>query len=688
MSEPWEQEYEEDGPWNQSYEMPQINTSTGASAKARFLVGTAAKKDKLATLRQFYPDAAPFGDDNFVFTDPDTGEARYYNPKGFWSDPKGDLASIPIDIAEFGGGVAGGVYGGAKGARFGPLGALAGAAVGSGAGASGTKEGFRQAVQPFGIVDSRTAQNVQDDMLSTFAWNAGGELVAAPLAAGAKATGKGLLLGGKKGVSAAKRRLDVLRKAGAIPTYGMVSNNGVLRSTEHFLGSFPGGAGHIQRVSQETQEQIQKNVEKRAGLLIENTMYDPRQLTPGEWRTPGRVGLTVKNALINGTDNFKNAADEAYGKIDDFLPGSVSDEGEKAVEHFVRPDNTIGSLKEMTADFADAPALSKLEEVANPRLKKWLGAMQSDLQQDGTLSWQTIKGLRSAIGEQLSSPVSRLSVGDIRTGQYKKLYASLTQDMAQSLEGNPGALIAWKEADTMWKEGMDRIDGFVVPLIRKVEPEKIYRELELGGRYGPTKLAEVKKDLKPHEWQLLQSTLLRRMGKVAPSGQDDVGEAFSSNTFLANWNKLDAEAKDVLFGGSDEFLRRDLDDFAEAMAIVKQNMRPDSTMDMMGDYAGKGIIFGSAANMMYTGDPSLLVGAGLAMMGAKGSAIFLTSPKTARWLAQSTKLNPAGLSSHLAKLGAIANDTEDPNVRQAIVDFLQVLQDQGQEEQAGMPQGQ
>ena len=57
-----------------------MDRTTGASWSATKAVGDAFKpEDKLATLKKFYSDVMPFGDDNFIFTNTDTGKVTLYN---------------------------------------------------------------------------------------------------------------------------------------------------------------------------------------------------------------------------------------------------------------------------------------------------------------------------------------------------------------------------------------------------------------------------------------------------------------------------------------------------------------------------------------------------------------------------------------------------------------------------------
>ena len=61
-----------------------IDRESGASWSAQKAVGDSLRQDdKLAALRGFYPDAEPFGEENFIFTNSDTGKITLFNPPGF-----------------------------------------------------------------------------------------------------------------------------------------------------------------------------------------------------------------------------------------------------------------------------------------------------------------------------------------------------------------------------------------------------------------------------------------------------------------------------------------------------------------------------------------------------------------------------------------------------------------------------
>ena len=120
-----------------------IDTKTGAPANVRASVSAAQKpNDKLATLKNFYPDAVPvevldpehgavkFGRGNFVFTNQENGQLTLFDEdlRLFGMPVPGlrDFVDVGPEIAETAGAIGGAIGGGIAGAPGGPVGVGAG----------------------------------------------------------------------------------------------------------------------------------------------------------------------------------------------------------------------------------------------------------------------------------------------------------------------------------------------------------------------------------------------------------------------------------------------------------------------------------------------------------------------------------------------------------------------------------
>jgi len=154
------------------------------------------------------------------------------------------------------------------------------------------------------------------------------------------------------------------------------------------------------------------------------------------------------------------------------------------------------------------------------------------------------------------------------------------------------------------------------------------------------------------------------MGRATNSNQNDDGDAFSSQTFLTQWNKLSPDAKKVMFDGYGPEFRKDMD----AVAQVASNLRDGSKVyanpsGTAGAVAGVGLV-SSVGTAVGTGNYPLAAKILAGAMTANGAARFLTNPSIVKWLARATETSDATLPAQMANLATIAERTGDPEVEE------------------------
>lgn len=154
---------------------PKFDRTTGAPALWVATVSDYSRPDQqLQVLRDLQaqagmrPDAIPYGDGNFIYTDPRTQRPTLFQP-GFLTAPGKSIAGWAGTAGEIGGAVLG-----ALGGTF--AGGPAGGVAGAGAGAAGGREavgGLLRAAT--GTTDPRTTGQVLTDVGTTAALNAAGQ---------------------------------------------------------------------------------------------------------------------------------------------------------------------------------------------------------------------------------------------------------------------------------------------------------------------------------------------------------------------------------------------------------------------------------------------------------------------------------------------------------------------------------
>ena len=136
---------------------PPEDLETGAPKSLRTIVSAYKKpKDKLEIIQKYYPEAYPYGKNNFVFKNPENNNTlTLFNPEGLELGDIYEYGRIGAEIVgAVGGGLAGGLVTSPTVAGI-PAGVLGGSVVGS-VGAGETYDQLLRSVYGMGVEDTRT----------------------------------------------------------------------------------------------------------------------------------------------------------------------------------------------------------------------------------------------------------------------------------------------------------------------------------------------------------------------------------------------------------------------------------------------------------------------------------------------------------------------------------------------------
>jgi len=180
-----------------------------------------------------------------------------------------------------------------------------------------------------------------------------------------------------------------------------------------------------------------------------------------------------------------------------------------------------------------------------------------------------MKRLRTQVGELVDDSV--LSP-DTSTRQLRALYAAMSDDLTTAVKatGDAKAAQAVSRANNYYRAGMQRVEALERVIDRSGGPEAVYRAMFTNSREGGTTLRRVMQSLDGAQQKDLAAATLRRLGRANPSAQDELGEVFSPETFLTNWNKMAPEAKNALFDRFGSTYRGDLDKIAAATSRARE----------------------------------------------------------------------------------------------------------------------
>lgn len=555
--------------------------------------------------------------------------------------------------------VAGGMAGGGGFARLGPVMARAGNEVVKRIGSIFEQKAGTQVVS--GGTGGGAAGVVREEgggPLSQLAAGFAGAL-APSFAATAGATAlRGALRGGEVGRARVADNINTFEDAGAgSPTVGQATESRLARATESALSKTPGSAGRMVAQAENEAAGVGAKIDEMAASVAPRSGAAP-------------AGRDIKEGIGNFVENFRGNSSRLYDELDRFIPKDTR----------VDVGNTRAALEKLNSDIPSAPALSAWFK--NAKIQGIEAALKKDISgkgidpveqafigrfEDGRLPYEALKKLRTLVGNEMAN---NSLVSDVPRSKWSALYGALSEDLAGAARGaGPQAERSFIRANNYYRSGVKRIDDVLDPVLKKGDPEDIFKAAISGTKEGASTISGVMKSLPDESRQVVSGTMLKRLGLAMPGKQNELGEVFSTETFLTNWNKLHPDAKRVLFAPLSDEMRSDLDKIARVAANIREGSKvfanPSGTAQAGANY----MTAGAALVAALTGQFGVAAGIGGAVATANGAARLMTNPRFVRWLAESTKAPIEQLPVQLNELAQLGSEM-GPEDRAAVKALL------------------
>ena len=448
---------------------------------------------------------------------------------------------------------------------------------------------------------------------------------------------------------------------GAPITVGQATESRTARAFESLLTKTPGSAGVIAKKAEEEAAAIGNRIDNITKVLAPRTgdMEAGRQIEKG---IIGEGGFISK---------FRAKQQQIYDANDKFILQTTE----------VPVNNTQAILNTLSEPIVNAEGFTK--PLVNPFFTELRDGLISDLKQrepqmteqlmtqasSQTLPYAALKQMRTKVGDLLASNDIRT---DVPRAQLNRVYGAITKDMenAATLSSNPKAATAiFERANAYSSAGYKRIDNILQSVVNRGNPEDIFQAAISGTKEGTTTFRAVMQSIPQDARNALTATIVKKMGTALPNQQNNIGNVFSTNTFLTNWNNLSSEAKMTIFGRQGKEFKTNMD----AIAKVASNIRAGSKVFANpSGTAPTGTLIGEAGTvaggiyLILTGHPA----AGATVVGgvaattalANQSAKLMTNPKFISWLAQQTKKPIEMLPVAVNQLVQSAKTTEDKDM--------------------------
>jgi len=408
---------------------------------------------------------------------------------------------------------------------------------------------------------------------------------------------------------------------------GRVAGENIAR---HRVGPVPEAGGPVpMSAGDATQNSVMQRIEDlTSGTDRMRRFRESQEETAGNLMRPERNDPTAAGKLISNKvvgkggyiDRFKNNASKRYDKVDELFDPELP----------IEMRNTYNFLSTPTALAENAPSTAKVLG------SQWLQDMDIALSKDllalidktGTtgMPYKAVKEMRTAIGERLASPSL---VDDVSTGQLKRVYAALSEDLeiGAGKWAGPAGQKAAQQANDFYREGMEKITQINRVVGKEGGFDEIYKRAFSQTKDSPERLNYIFGALPPSARKEIADMFVFRLGKP-PAGA--ASQEFSMRQFTNNWGKMDAGTREVLANAIGPGSKEALDHIINVTGRVASGKgRPDNALTW---FISKG--------------PSEAI------------AKYLTNPLTIQAMAKGSDLPVSEVSRWLQELGQIAGNEE------------------------------
>lgn len=490
--------------------------------------------------------------------------------------------------------------------------------------------------------------------------------------------------GGESGRQRMAETVDTFEQAGTTASVGQAAQNRRSRSLESLLGRTPGAAGRMARVAATQADDLGSTAERVAARLAPKAS--------GE-----QAGRAVTRGMSDFVDDFKASSEALYNQLDTHIPLNARVDvsatrraldalnadipGAKNLSQFFKNAKIKGIQRALDEDLMAAPleddlvsqvVLDMVRRADPVKARQMLEGFR-----DGKLPYEAVKKLRTLVGREISDSTL---VSDVPKSKWKALYAALSEDIsAAAKQAGPEAVRSLNRANTFYKAGMKRIETVQSVIDKAGGPEAVFRAATAGTKEGATTLRAVMQSLPDDGRRMVAATVIRRLGLAKPGMQNELGERFSTETFLTNWNNLSPEAKRALFDRFDPAMRDNLDAIAKSAANIREGsavFRNPSGTAQATTQAATAATFALSVLSGQWGVAGMTVGlAGLANVSARA----MTSPQFVRWLAQSTRLPADFAPAAINRLAQQAAVSDDPVMKETAALLTQSMNQRRQD---------
>lgn len=609
--------------------------------------------DKLKTIKNFYPDADFYGEDNFIFKDPESGKFTLFNPTGF---DVGDVAGYARTGFQIAGSTIGAAVGGTGGAVVGPAGAISGGVALAGVGNVVGGQAFDAVTSLFmGREKDLTPKQKALEIGAEFVTGAAGEKIGRMIAPAISKIKKPLE---DRAKMLARNLLKINSNVSEIPL-SVFTGSKPVAMLEAGVQATPAGAFALEKSAKNILQKVETAAGKVAQDIAGSTAKAKGLPSPDiDLLDEEDIGRLIAESAEQAGETLKSKASALYDE--------AFDAGDK--DALVEIPNTLNLLKEYKLDAA------KLSQVDKSHYNNALTRMAhlKAHSNNGSLTFDMLHVEKKNLGKTMQSMGFSESDKNYQAIS-DRLYSSLMDDLSTAARRmNPEFDNKLKTADAFFKEYKRNAAVTFDEIIKKKSHEKVF-DLVMGyGRKNAQAIRNIKQNFKPEQWDVVVGGVFNKLGKSNRTGK------FSVDVLISNYGNLSKAARKELFSspqhaetkkGLDVVIK--LSEELKKSAAVRNTSNTSNALHTSLMLGALGVGVGSFAT---TGDPTDLAFGVLAGVVAPYTAgRLLRSPSFVKWLATPITDQADDVLTHMGRLSAIA--LAEPQIKGELFEFASALRE-------------
>ena len=431
---------------------------------------------------------------------------------------------------------------------------------------------------------------------------------------------------------------------------GMKEKADVLRAqlTEEAQGAAAANQRHMGSLKLQTDEAIEANKAWRQGLYDQAEAAKQKNT---EWRSSLQQEADAANARntersILGMNNFEpvQTPKQIRELADKFPVQSAKEIAALPEPHSVLSSKDMNSIR--------PPNVVRSTEQIEREVSDYLRG-----EVDGKLPYESIKKLRTLVGNEISEGGL---TADVPRSKWRALYSALSEDLGDAAKtAGPQAEQAWGRANQYTRASIQRLEQ-LESVVGRDAPEKIFKAATTGMADGGTQITRIMKSMPVENRREVTAAVLQRLGRAKNSVQNEMGEAFSSETFLTNLAAMSPPARMALFMNSGmPGLKARIDQMGRMSSLRREGAQvfanPSGTARQaaqIGQWAG-------LMSAVATGNVPALAGLAAIAAGSRTGAALLTKPSIVAGLAERTQLSK-GTPAVAINSAVQAGNTDEP----------------------------